>query len=127
MASVQGLQSEKGVGAYCASKGAILALTRNMAIEYAPLIRVNSVSPGTVLTPFVRKNYQEFGVALDDVAKKYPTSRIGDPAEIANAVYFICSGECGFLNGENINIDGGILALGGWAAKSDNPYADEEL
>lgn len=126
MASVQGLASEKGVGAYAATKGAILALTKNMAIEYAPLIRVNSISPGTILTPLIRNNYKEFGVELRDVAEKYPGRRMGDPSEVANLVHFICTGGCGFMTGENITIDGGILAQGGWAAKGDNPYVDEE-
>eukprot|EP01084_Bolivina_argentea_P036715 67871_1 len=126
MASVQGLQSEKGVSSYCATKGAILSLTKNMAIEYAPLIRVNSISPGTILTPLVRNIYKEFDVKLSDVAKKYPGRRMGDPMEVANLVYFLCNSECGFLTGENITIDGGISKQGGWAAKSDNPYVDDE-
>ena len=103
-----------------------MALTKNMAIEYAPLIRVNSISPGTILTPLIRNNYKEFGVALSDVAEKYPGRRMGDPDEVANLVYFVCAGNCGFLTGENITIDGGILAQGGWSAKSDNPYVDEQ-
>eukprot|EP01083_Nonionella_stella_P032441 88821_1 len=126
MCSIEAIQSEQGVIAYCASKGGILSMTKNLAIEYAPLIRVNSISPGTILTPLVRNNYKQFGEKLSVIASKYPVRRMGDPEEIGNLVHFLCTGQCGFLTGENINIDGGILAQGGWAAKTDNEYVDEE-
>eukprot|EP01083_Nonionella_stella_P032440 88815_1 len=125
--SGEAIQSEKGVTAYCASKGGILSMTKNLAIEYAPLIRVNSVSPGTIVTPLLRKGYKDQGwKSINDIASKYPVRRLGQPEEVANLVYFLCTGQCGFITGENINIEGGILAQGGWAAETENPYVDDE-
>lgn len=96
-----------------------------MAVEYAPLIRVNSISPGTILTPLVHGVLSEVNVSLNELSEKYPSKRLGDPSEVANLAYFLCDSKCAFLTGENIVIDGGILAQGGWHLKSDNPYIDE--
>ncbi len=73
MASVQGLLSQRGVPAYAASKGAILSLTRQLAVEYgAAGIRVNAVCPGTIDTPLVRRNLQQRGWKLESASEPYP-------------------------------------------------------
>jgi len=89
MCSVQGLASEPGVCAYATSKGGLLALTRQMSVEYAPYgINVNSISPGTILTPLVKKNYEEFNVDLTEIESRYPLKRLGEPNEVAELVWF---------------------------------------
>ncbi|ETO16876.1 short-chain dehydrogenase/reductase SDR [Reticulomyxa filosa] len=117
MASVQGLACEKGVSVYAAMKGAVLTLTKQMACEYSPFIRVNSISPGTIRTPLIEKNYKEFGVSLEEISKKYPMNRLGQPLEVAELTYFLCrSDRVSWLTGQNIVVDGGITAQGGWSA-----------
>ena len=117
ISSVQGLASERGVSAYAASKGAINSLTRQMALEYAPKIRVNSICPGTIATPLVVKNYKEFNVDLKDIERKYPMNRLGKGEEVAKLVKFLATDEdSGFMTGQQFVIDGGIMARGGWAA-----------
>jgi NAD(P)-dependent dehydrogenase (short-subunit alcohol dehydrogenase family) len=115
--SVQGLQSQPGIPAYASTKGAILSLTRQMAVEYAPYnIRVNAVNPGTIATQMVKDILKKHGTTLEQAGKGYPINRIGEPEEVANVVYFLASNKASFITGESITVDGGIMALGGWAA-----------
>ena len=117
ISSVQGLQSQPGIPAYASTKGAILSLTRQMAVEYAPYnIRVNAVNPGTIATQLVKDIYSKNGTSLEEAGKGYPMNRIGEPVEVANVVYFLASKKASFITGESITVDGGIMALGGWAA-----------
>jgi NAD(P)-dependent dehydrogenase (short-subunit alcohol dehydrogenase family) len=119
-ASVQGLQSQKGVPAYAASKGGVLALTRQMAIEYAAEnIRVVAICPGTIETEMVRRAAarEPDGLegALERWGKKHPLGRIGTGQDIANVVTFLASDRAGFITGEFVCVDGGYMALGAWA------------
>ncbi|MBV9546777.1 MAG: glucose 1-dehydrogenase [Chloroflexi bacterium] len=120
-ASVQGLQSQKGVGAYAASKGGVLSLTRQMALEYAAEgIRVLAVCPGTIDTEMVRASAarEPDGVeaALDRYGKTHPIGRIGTGQDIANMVLFLASDKASFMTGEYVCVDGGYMALGAWAS-----------
>ncbi|MBV9170428.1 MAG: glucose 1-dehydrogenase [Chloroflexi bacterium] len=120
-ASVQGLQSQKGVGAYAASKGGVLSLTRQMALEYAAEgIRVLAVCPGTIDTEMVRASAarEPDGVeaALDRYGKTHPIGRIGTGQDIANVVLFLASDKASFMTGEYVCVDGGYMALGAWAS-----------
>ena len=120
IASVQALQSQKQVPAYAASKGGILSLTRQMALDYAKEnIRVLAVCPGTIDTPLVRKAAKDAGEdpdkALRSWAAGYPIRRVGTPEEVANVVLFLASNKASFMTGEYVCVDGGIMALGGWA------------
>jgi NAD(P)-dependent dehydrogenase (short-subunit alcohol dehydrogenase family) len=119
-ASVQGLQSAPLVPAYAASKGGILSLTRQLALDYAQdNIRVLAVNPGTIDTPLVEEAIVAGG--LDPVearagwAKAHPIGRIGAPADIANVVVFLASQKASFMTGEYICVDGGMMAKGAWA------------
>ncbi|MDA0747069.1 MAG: SDR family NAD(P)-dependent oxidoreductase [bacterium] len=119
-ASVQGLQSMKGVPAYAASKGGILSLTRQLALEYAAdNIRVLAVNPGTIDTPLVSEAIASTGQNEADIRKSmaqaHPIGRIGQPDEIAQVVLFLSSSRASFMTGENICVDGGLMALGAWA------------
>jgi NAD(P)-dependent dehydrogenase (short-subunit alcohol dehydrogenase family) len=120
VASVQGLQSMKGVPAYAASKGGILSLTRQMAVEYAAEnIRVLAVCPGTIDTEMVRASAarEPDGVeaALKRFGKSHPIGRIGTGEDIANVVLFLASDKASFMTGEYVCVDGGYMALGAWA------------
>ncbi len=102
-------------GAYCATKGAILAFTRTLALECAPQgIRANAICPGPVATPLLQV---EFDLAADPVAEAaaaaqdIPAGRLGAPAEIANVVAFLASDEASFIHGAAITADGGRTIL----------------
>lgn len=116
IASIQGLQSQPGVPAYAASKGAALSLTRQMAVEYADKgIRVNAICPGTVATPLVEKMLRERGLNLEQAGTSCPMKRVGAPAEIAQLALFLASTRAGFITGSHFVADGGLMALGSWS------------
>lgn len=119
-ASVQGLQSQRRVPAYAASKGGVLSLTRQMALDYAvDHIRVLAVCPGTIDTEMVRTAaaLEPDGVeaALARFGQSHPLGRIGTAADIANVVLFLASDAASFMTGEYVCVDGGYMALGAWA------------
>lgn len=119
-ASVQGLQSMKRVAAYAASKGGLLSLTRQLALDYAEdNIRVLAVNPGTIETPLVHEASAAAGLSMEQARDKggenHPIGRIGQPEEIAEVVIFLASEKAGFMTGECVNVDGGIMARGSWA------------
>ena len=120
-ASVQGLQSQKLVPAYAASKGAVLSLTRQMALDYAEEnIRVLAVCPGTIDTEMVRNaGRMEEGDpdrTISEWGRGHPIGRVGLGVDIANVVLFLASDKASFMTGEYVNIDGGYMALGAWAS-----------
>jgi NAD(P)-dependent dehydrogenase (short-subunit alcohol dehydrogenase family) len=120
-ASVQGLQSQALVPAYAASKGAVLSLTRNLALDYAEdHIRVVAICPGSVDTPMLRASAAL--VSPDDPdgtlsawGRKHPLGRIARPEEIAQVVVFLASDKASFVTGEYVCVDGGLMAKGQWA------------
>ena len=118
--SVQGLQSQKLVPAYAASKGAVLSLTRNLALDYAEHnIRVVAICPGSVDTPMLRATAalaspgDPDGI-LGEWGRKHPLGRIGRPEEIAEVVVFLASEKASFITGEHLCVDGGLMAKGAW-------------
>lgn len=117
VASVQGHACQRGVAAYVASKGAILSLTRALALDYADDgIRVNSISPGSVATPMLELAARTFSPELpvNDVFKRFgeahPLGRVGTPEEVAELAAFLASGKAGFCTGADYLVDGGLLA-----------------
>lgn len=119
-ASVQGLQSMKAVPAYAASKGGVLSLTRQLAVEYsAEGIRVLAICPGTIDTEMVRTAAAREPGDIESVlaawGKSAPLGRIGKPQDIANVVTFLASDRASFMTGEFVCIDGGYMAIGAWA------------
>jgi NAD(P)-dependent dehydrogenase (short-subunit alcohol dehydrogenase family) len=119
-ASVQGLQSMRGVPAYAASKGGILALTRQLAVEYAAAgIRVLAICPGTIDTELVRDSARAEPegetAALARYGRSHPVGRIGTTEEVANVVLFLASPQASFMTGAYVCVDGGLMALGAWA------------
>ena len=114
------MQSALGVSAYAASKGGILSLTRQLALEYAQYgIRVLAVNPGGIDTPLVDELVEALGQDRKEFeqgyAKIHPIGRYGQPADIANAVLFLASDKASFMTGENVCVDGGLMAKGAWA------------
>ena len=119
-ASVQGLQSASMVSAYAASKGGIISMTRQLALDYAKYgIRVLAVNPGGIQTPLVDEVIEAFGHEREqffkDYAKLHPIGRYGQPEDIANAMLFLASDKASFMTGENVCVDGGLMAKGAWA------------
>jgi NAD(P)-dependent dehydrogenase (short-subunit alcohol dehydrogenase family) len=98
---------------YAASKGAILALTRAMQVDYAPFgIRVNAVLPGTIHTPFVekylRESYPNREDGLNAIRKRQLTAELGKPEDVASAALFLASDESSFVMGSGLFVDGGV-------------------
>jgi len=113
--SVAGLIGVKKRFAYCATKGAVIAMSRQLAVDYATEIRVNCICPGTVHTPFVEgyleKNYKnEKEKMLAELHARQPVGRMGRPEEIAHLALYLSSREASFVTGSLITIDGGWTA-----------------
>jgi NAD(P)-dependent dehydrogenase (short-subunit alcohol dehydrogenase family) len=109
IASVAGLVGLRNRAAYCASKGAVISLTRALAVDHvADGIRVNAVAPGTVDSPWVRRLVEDVGESLDALRARQPMGRLGTPEEIADAVVYLAAAE--FVTGSVLVIDGGLTA-----------------
>ncbi len=115
MGSVAGSVGVKQRFAYCASKGAVQAMTRQIAVDYPKELRINCIAPGTVQTPFVEgyldkyHSHEKEKVRAELVARQ-PIGRLGTPEDIASLIRFLCSREAEFINGAVIPIDGGWTA-----------------
>jgi NAD(P)-dependent dehydrogenase (short-subunit alcohol dehydrogenase family) len=101
--------------AYCASKGAVLAMTREMAIDYPKTLRVNAICPGTTQTPFVEGYLEKFHKhnkeeIRAEIRARQPMGRLGRPDEIASMVRYLASDEAAFITGALMAIDGGLTA-----------------
>src|SRR5258707_7005609 len=119
VSSVHAIQTSTNIAVYAASKGGLLALTRAMAIEFAPdNIRVNAILPGAVDTPMLRAGLNRGHVGdgnmqerLDNLARKTVNGKIGTPAEIAHAIYFLADNEqSSFMTGQAVVVDCGATA-----------------
>lgn len=113
MSSVHAHATVGGVAPYVASKGGITALTRNMAIDYGPTIRVNSIAPGWVLTPLIEdifNSYPDSTKQRELVEKRQIMKRIGTPEDIGYAAVFLASDEASFVTGTQLFVDGGLTA-----------------
>jgi NAD(P)-dependent dehydrogenase (short-subunit alcohol dehydrogenase family) len=114
--SVAALVGVANFAAYCAAKGAVVALTRSMAVDLAPQrIRVNAICPGTVFTPLMEPMLRARGdgdleAGLAKTVVKYPIGRLGTPEEIARVALFLASDEASFLTGSVVSADGGMTA-----------------
>ena len=119
ISSVHAIATSTNIAAYAASKGGLLALTRAMAIEFAPdNIRVNTILPGAVDTPMLRAGLERGHLdgasmveRLDNLARKTVIGRIGKPEEIAHAIYFLADEtQSSFMTGQALIVDGGATA-----------------
>jgi len=110
-ASTFGILASPGAAAYCAAKAGVILLTKTMALDYGPAIRVNCICPGATDTPAIRKNID---TAADPAARyagllelNRALHRLGEPHEIANAALFLASDEASFCTGTALVVDGG--------------------
>lgn len=111
IASIAGLVGMRNRAAYCASKGAVVALTRSIALDHAlEGIRVNAVCPGTVDTPWIGRLLEQAGETREGLAARQPMGRIGSADEVAGAVAWLLSGEAAFATGSMLVLDGGWTA-----------------
>jgi NAD(P)-dependent dehydrogenase (short-subunit alcohol dehydrogenase family) len=119
VSSVHAVATSANIAAYAASKGGLLALTRAMAIEFAPdEIRVNAILPGAVDTPMLRAGLNRGHVGdgtifdrLENLARKTVNGRVGQPEEIARSIYFLAdSNQSSFMTGQAMIVDGGATA-----------------
>jgi len=113
--SVAGQVGVKQRFAYCASKGAVLAMTRQIAVDYAKQIRCNCIAPGTVQTPFVEGYLDKYHAhekekVREELRTRQPVGRMGTPEDIAGLVRYLCSKEASFMQGAVVSIDGGWTA-----------------
>ncbi len=113
LASVASFVGFENDAAYCASKGALMMLTRQVALDYAAAgVRVNAICPGFIDTPEMhhycrQQDDPEAALAACDAA--HPMGRVGQPAEVAAAAVFLASDECSFMTGASLVVDGGLL------------------
>jgi len=112
MASMSGIIAQPDFATYNASKGAVLTMTKCMALDFAPdKIRVNSICPGCILTSASYREIERLGLTFeqwrDRVAPLHMLNRLGEPIEVANAALFLASDEASFITGTHLMVDGG--------------------
>lgn len=111
VASDAGLHGNYFCTVYAASKGAVIAFTKSLALELANFpVRVNCVAPADILTPLTEKQLEISGENISDLEKIYPMQRIGKAEEVAEAIYFLASDKASFITGEILKVDGGLTA-----------------
>jgi meso-butanediol dehydrogenase / (S,S)-butanediol dehydrogenase / diacetyl reductase len=111
-ASISGTRPAAGEAPYAASKAAVAALTASAALEYAPSIRVNAVSPGMIRTAMTAPWFEFMPDQVERFEKGTPVGRIGEPEDVADVVVFLCSDLARFVTGQNIVVDGGLTLHG---------------
>ena len=110
-ASVAGLIGAHSMSAYAASKHAVVGLTKSAALEYARKnIRINAVCPAVINTPMVQRGFTSFPKFVETTKRINPMRRLGEPAEVAAAVLWLCSDDASFVNGTALTVDGGFTA-----------------
>ncbi len=111
VASDAGIKGNYFCALYAASKGAVVAFTKSLALELANIpIRVNCVAPGDVLTPMTEAQIKKSGETLQDLSSVYPMQRISTAEEVAEAIYFLASDKASFITGTILSVDGGLTA-----------------
>jgi NAD(P)-dependent dehydrogenase (short-subunit alcohol dehydrogenase family) len=110
VSSVAGLRPAPGIAFYGASKATLISLTESLAVELGPDVRVNAVAPGVVKTKFAAALYEG---REEQVSSLYPLKRLGDPDDIGSVVAFLLSDDAGWMTGQTLTVDGGLLLTGG--------------
>jgi NAD(P)-dependent dehydrogenase (short-subunit alcohol dehydrogenase family) len=106
ISSVGGLSVETSIGHYNVTKAALIHLTRTMAADLSPNVRVNSIAPGLVKTDLARALWE---AGEDAIAARLPLKRLGAPEDIANAALFLASDMASWITGQTLVVDGGAL------------------
>lgn len=110
VASAQGLRSNRASFPYSAAKGGLLALTRSLAVEYAPQVRVNSIIPGQIESVRTEPYFASFRDPVEArrrVLSTFPMRRLGKPEDIAKAILFLAGADAGWITGTHLFVDGG--------------------
>jgi NAD(P)-dependent dehydrogenase (short-subunit alcohol dehydrogenase family) len=119
VASIDGHWAEPGLAAYSASKGAVIALTRAIALDHGPEgIRCSCICPSYVRTPMLERFYDaqaDPAAARDEAARAHPLRRLGEPADVAALALWLASDEAAFATGQAFVLDGGLTAGRTWA------------
>jgi NAD(P)-dependent dehydrogenase (short-subunit alcohol dehydrogenase family) len=110
VASVAGQRPAPGIAFYGATKAMLIHLTEELAVELGPTVRVNAVAPAVVKTRFATALYEG---REEEVAAPYPLKRLGVPEDIAGVVAFLLSDDAGWMTGQTLTVDGGVLLTGG--------------
>ena len=113
IASIEGIEGTEGGSAYNASKGGVVLLTKNMAIDYGRIgIRVNCICPGFIDTPMLRSvmDFEAMAKVRERVREEHKLGRFGRPEEIASAALFLASDDASFVTGHALVVDGGFTA-----------------
>lgn len=105
-----GVEGNYGCIVYCASKGAVVSLTKAMALDYSPKVRVNCICPADVETPLVEKQLASGSYTLEEMGEVYPLGRIAKASEVAHVILSVVSPHNSFMTGSIINVDGGLTA-----------------
>jgi NAD(P)-dependent dehydrogenase (short-subunit alcohol dehydrogenase family) len=112
VSSIAGLVGLRDRAAYCASKGAIISLTRAMAADHGRAgIRVNCVCPGTIATPWLERIVEEGTEWLDALVSRQLIPRLGTPEEVAQSIVYLSGDRAAFATGAILTLDGGVTAL----------------
>jgi NAD(P)-dependent dehydrogenase (short-subunit alcohol dehydrogenase family) len=112
IASVTSFNAFPRRAAYATSKAGVAQLTKVLAIEWAPKVRVNAIAPGYVHTDLVEGFVKQGSLDIGTLERRTPMGRLGNPEEIAKAVLFLASDEASFITGETLLVDGGWAAYG---------------
>jgi NAD(P)-dependent dehydrogenase (short-subunit alcohol dehydrogenase family) len=115
MASAAAILALPGRAPYCSTKGAVISLTKVLAVEWASLgIRVNAIGPGWVKTAFVQKAIDDGKLAEDDIKRRTPLRRLARIEEVAEVALYLASDRSSYTTGQTIFPDGGFTSFGGW-------------
>jgi meso-butanediol dehydrogenase/(S,S)-butanediol dehydrogenase/diacetyl reductase len=113
-ASLSGITGDSGMSAYDTAKGAVVNMTRSLAIDYGhDGVRINAVAPGIIATPMAVPILEQFPQVMDVYAERVPSGRIGQPEEVAAAMLFLASQDASYINGTILSVDGGLAAWSG--------------
>ncbi|MCJ7725333.1 MAG: SDR family oxidoreductase [Acidimicrobiia bacterium] len=110
MASISAFKTDRNITAYCASKGAVVTLTKAMAMDHSPAIRVNCLAPGHIPTPMLAGPLADVPTLEAKLLGDLIVGRFGTPEEVANAALFLASEESSFVTGSVLVVDGGATA-----------------
>jgi NAD(P)-dependent dehydrogenase (short-subunit alcohol dehydrogenase family) len=108
LSSVGGVQAEGGIGWYNVTKAAVIHMTKQLAGELGPKVRVNALAPGLVKTDFAKALWEP---AEEAISRRLPLRRLGVPDDIAKAALFLCSDAASWITGDTVVIDGGALSM----------------
>ncbi len=112
ISSIRGFTSNPGRLAYCATKAAVIMMTKVAAAEWAPYgVRANAIAPGVQRTPMWDVDVELGVVDEERVLRVTPAGRLGDPKEVGKLTVFLCSDDADFINGDCITIDGGLTTV----------------